>query len=156
MKNLSAKTFSIAIILLLLTNLGLVSYLVLENSWHKKATDKPDTAELFAQKMELTKEQRAKVKEMREDYFKVIRPLADSLRAVKLSFYSQVKSGVATDSVLNNYESKINEWQHKINKQTFDHFREVRSMLKPEQQPKFDEFLQKMMQRSRRDSGSKK
>jgi Spy/CpxP family protein refolding chaperone len=156
MKSISSKTYSIAIIVLLLLNLGLVGYLVFENTWHKKATDKPDTAELFAQKMELTKEQRAKAKEMREGYFKVIRPMADSLRAVKIAFYSQVNSGLATDSVLDNYQSKINDWQRKINKQTFDHFREVRAMLTPEQQPKFDEFLQKMMQRNRRDSGNKK
>lgn len=156
MKSISSKTYSIAIIVLLLLNLGLVGYLVFENTWHKKTTDKPDTAELFAQKMGLTKEQRAKAKEMREGYFKVIRPMADSLRAVKISFYSQVNSGVATDSVLDNYQSKINDWQRKINKQTFDHFREVRAILTPEQQPKFDEFLQKMMQRNRRDSGSKK
>ena len=156
MKNLTSKTYSIAVILLLLINLGLVAYLVIENSSHKKSSDKPDTAELFAQKMGLTKEQRAKAKEMREGYFKVIRPMADSLRAVKVAFYSQVNSGIATDSLLDNYQSRINDWQRKINKQTFDHFRDVRAMLTPEQQPKFDEFLQKMMQRNRRDSGSSK
>jgi Spy/CpxP family protein refolding chaperone len=157
MKNLSPKTLSISIIVLLLINLGLVTFLVLERTWLSKGRSKrPDTLELFAKEVGITDSQRVKIKELRETYFTSIRPIMDSMRILKTEFYEKVKLDAPVDTAFAAYETKFNNWQMQINKQTYEHFRTVRDLLTPAQQPKFDEFVQKMMQRSRRDSSRRK
>jgi hypothetical protein len=54
-----------------------------------------------------------------------------------------------------NYDAKVAHWQSIINRMTFEHFKQVRALLQPEQQANFDQFVQKMMQRSRRDSSGR-
>jgi hypothetical protein len=57
------------------------------------------------------------------------------------------------------YGKRITERQAAVDKLTFAHFRSVRALLDPGQQVKYDEFVQKMMQRSggrRKDSTENK
>jgi Spy/CpxP family protein refolding chaperone len=156
MKNLSPKTLTISIILLLIINIGLVTFLVLERTWLSKSRKRPDTLELFAKEVGITDSQRIQIKELRETYFKSIRPVMDSMRVLKTAFYENVKLDTPADTAFLVYADKFNDWQMQINKATYEHFRHVRDLLTKDQQPKFDEFVQKMMQRSRRDSSRKK
>jgi hypothetical protein len=52
---------------------------------------------------------------------------------------------------------KVTDLQSFIDRQTFDHFRRVRSLYSGEQQKKYDDLVQKMMmQKGRRDSAGRK
>jgi hypothetical protein len=53
------------------------------------------------------------------------------------------------------YETTVSAMQAKIDKAMLVHFKKVRASLKPDQQPKFDTLVKKMMQRGRRDSANK-
>jgi Spy/CpxP family protein refolding chaperone len=89
-----------------------------------------------------------------------MKPLSDSIRAAKTAFFGLVKDASASDSLINAAEQKIRNLQTQADKLTFDHFRKVRNIFTPDQQKKFDDFVQKMMQRPgpggwRRDSTHK-
>ncbi|MFN5180875.1 MAG: hypothetical protein ACK5DF_06895 [Bacteroidota bacterium] len=59
---------------------------------------------------------------------------------------------IATDSLLEISNQKINNWQSTINALTVGYLQKVRKLLTQEQQKGYDQFVIKMMQRGRRDS----
>ena len=154
--NSSNKILSIAVVLLLLVNVALVIFIVTKkgNSGPRKQREDPFT--LMVKELDMTDKQQTDYKAQKEAHLKMIRPLFDSLRAAKTAFFSLVKDPDVNDSLVNNYSKKVTDQQSVIDKLTFEHFRKVRSLFTPEQQPKFDAFVQKMMQRGRRDSSNKK
>lgn len=157
MNNASPKTLTIAVLLLLIINTGLVVFLVLGRK--EKSSQIPhsrqDNFELMAKELNLQEEQKAHHKLLREEHFKNVRPFYDSIRATKMALYARVPDSTVVEDDFTTYDAKVIAWQSKINKLTFEHFRKVRSLLQPEQQPEFDNFVQKMMLRNRRDSSRK-
>lgn len=156
MKN-NNKILTIAVVLLLLTNIGLVAFMMLGKG--KKAGEKRqgnrEPFELMVKELGMTEQQQKDYRQMKEAHFKNVRPLFDSIRAAKTAFYSLIKGGPVSDSVLNEYADGISAKQAALEKVTFAHFRQVRNIFTAEQQPKYDSFLLKMMQRGKRDSSGK-
>jgi len=156
MKNSNNKILTIAVVLLLLVNIALVIFMVKGRKPGDRGRGKEDPFEMMAKELNMTEQQKKDYKEQKEQHFKNIKPLFDSVRAAKTAFYALIKDTAANDSTLAVYGQKISEKQAAIDKLTFAHFKKVRNLFTPEQQPKFDEFIQKMMQRGRKDSAAKK
>jgi len=156
--NNSNKFLTVAVVLLLITNIALVVFMFTgknnRRGWHSDG--RKDPSELMAKELGMTDQQRKEQKLLKEEHFKTIKPLFDSLRAAKSAFFALSKEQNVSDSLINVYHNRISEKQFEIDKLTFVHFKKVRALFTPEQQPKFDEFVQKMMQKDRRDSAEKK
>ena len=158
MKSSTNKILTIAVVLLLLTNIALVIFMIRGRNHHsgKGPGGKGDPFEMMVKELNMTDQQQKDYKQLKEDHFKSIKPLFDSLRAAKTVFFSLIKEKDVNDSTLDSYTRRIAERQTIIDKLTFDHFRRVRNLFTPEQQPKFDEFVKKMMQQhGRKDSTAK-
>lgn len=152
MKNSYNKILAIAVALLLVTNIALVIFMM---QGRKKGTGKEaknDPSEMMVKELNMTDQQQVEYKQLKEEHMKKIRPLFDSVRAAKLAFFGLMKDANASDSLVEAYSQRIYERQAIADKTTFAHFKKVRNLFTPEQQPRFDSFLQKMMQRGRRDS----
>lgn len=158
MKNPNNKILTIAVILLLITNIALVFFLMSDKRKGniKRNAGKGDPSEMMAKELGMTEQQKRDHKQLKDDHFKAMKPLYDSLRSAKTAYYVFVKDSMVTDSTLAVYSQQVNKRQAEIDKATFTHFKRVRNLLTPEQQPKFDEFIQKMMQRGKKDSVNKK
>jgi protein CpxP len=157
MKN-NNKILTIAVVLLLLTNIGLVAFMMLGGKGKKAGDKRQGNREPFAmmvKELGMTEQQQKDYRQLKEAHFKSVRPLFDSIRAAKTAFYSLIKGGSVSDSVLNEYTAGISAKQAALERETFEHFRQVRNIFTSEQQPKYDSFLQKMMQRGKRDSSGK-
>lgn len=158
MKNSNNKILTIAVVLLLITNIALVAFILpgknKSNSRHSGG--KRDPAEMMAKELNMTEQQKKEHKLLKEEHFKNIKPLFDSVRAAKTAFFSLLKDSTVSDSIVTAYSQRISERQSAIDKLTFAHFKKIRNLFTPVQQPKFDEFVQKMMQRGRRDSAAGK
>ena len=154
MKSSNNKILTIAVVLLLLVNIALVAFIVMgknrNDKWHSGG--KGDPFETMVKELNMTAEQQKNYKEQKEEHFKKIKPLFDSVRMAKTAFYALIKEQNVSDSSINVYSQRITEKQSVIDKLTFAHFKTVRNLFTPEQQPKFDAFVQKMMQRGKRDS----
>jgi periplasmic protein CpxP/Spy len=150
----SNKILKVAVLLLLVANIALVAFMVLGK---KKPEDKRKISpeEMFAKELGLSEDQKATHRQMKDAHMKVIRPLMDSLRDAKTAFYMQTKESELSDSLLTAYSDQISALQIKVDKATLAHFKRVRVFLKPEQQPKFDTLVKKMMQRGRKDTAQK-
>ncbi len=156
MKNSSNKILTVAVVLLLLINIALVVFMM--QGRKKKAGKehgKGEPFEMMVKELAMTDQQQTDYKAMKEEHMKSIKPLFDSVRSAKTAFFALIKQQDVNDSLVNAYSQRITERQSAIDKATFAHFKRVRGIFTPEQQPKFDDFLQKMMQR-RKDSAGKK
>ncbi len=150
----SNKILTLVIGLLLISNIVLVYFLV--NGKKPQKRDRPDPAEMMIKEVGMDEKQAATHKQMKDDHFKAVRPLYDSLRAAKAIYFGLVKDSALTNSTAKVYRDRIAAWQSTIDSMTFAHFRKMRSLLNPEQQVKYDGFVQKLMQRGRKDSSAKK
>ncbi len=151
------RILSIAVVLLLITNIALVTMMMMgKNKGGKRGPgNRNEPSQMMVKELNMTEQQQKDFKQLKEEHFKNTRPLFDSLRAAKTAFFDFVKEENVSDSVLNSYSLQIAERQTALDKITFAHFKKVRGLFTPEQQPKFDAFIQKMMQRGRRDSATK-
>lgn len=157
MRNTNNKILTIAVVLLLIANIALVAFMVLgRGKKDGRPKGKGDPSEMMAKELNMTEEQKKQHKLLKEEHLKNIKPLFDSVRAAKTAFYALMKDSAVSDSVLNVYSQKISEQQTVIDKMTFAHFKRIRNLFTEEQQAKFDTFVQKMMQRGKKDSAGKK
>jgi protein CpxP len=157
MKNSNNRILTTAVVLLLITNIALVALMVTgkDKDEGTRRRGRGEPFEMMARELGLTEQQKASMKQLKEAHFASTKPLFDSLRAAKAAFFGLLKEDNITDSVLAVYGMRVNEKQAALDKILFAHFRKVRSICTPDQQPKFDAFVQKMMQRGRRDSADK-
>jgi len=156
MKN-SSKILTAAVVLLLLVNIAMVIFIVKGRNQHdSKGSGRGNPFEVMDKELNMTEQQKAEVKKLRDAHFATIRPLFDSVRTSKSAFFGLLKEANVSDSILNVYSKRITETQTAIDKLTFDHFKRMRSLFDTAQQKKYDEFVQKMVQRGRRDSTGKK
>lgn len=93
---------------------------------------------------------------MREAHFATIRPLFDSMRTTRQALYSLIKEDTLNDSLVSAYSNNITEKQSRADKLTINHFRTVRKMFSGDMLNKYDEMVQKMLQRGKKDSSDKK
>ncbi len=152
----SNKILTLVIGLLLVSNIVLVFFLVNGNGKKPMKRDRTDPAEMMIKEVGMDAQQAATHKQMKEDHFKAVRPLYDSLRAAKATYFGLVKDAAVTDSMAKTYRDRIAAWQSTIDSMTFAHFRKMRNQLNPVQQVNYDEFVQKLMKRGPKDSKAKK
>ncbi len=151
MKNSTNKILVIALVLLLIANIALVFMMVrgFNPRDHRKAGIH-GPLELMSKELNMTEEQKGAYTKLKDEHLKNIRPMFDSVRAAKTTFFSLAKEPVTNDSLINIYSSRIGEKQAAIDKLTLQHFRNVRNLFTPEQQVKFDELVKKMMMNQRK------
>lgn len=148
------KILTIAVVLLLLINLTMLFFMFKGRRHHEM--QRSDNFELMVKELSMTEQQKNDFKKLKEEHFKAIRPVFDSMRTLKQSLFNLVKSDSVSDSVVANYSRLIAEQQAIADRATINHFRTVRALFTGDQQKKFDEFIQKMMQRRSRGGDSTK
>lgn len=140
------KVLTIAVILLLLVNVALVIFM-LKGKKHREPGKKGGAFEMMKKELNMTAQQEADFKKLKADHFKNIGPVFDSIRTLKRSFFDLVKADSVNDSLVSNFSRLVAEQQAIVDKATINHFRTVRTLFTGEQLAKYDEFIQKMMQR---------
>ena len=154
MKNTTNKFLLVSTILLLLANIALVAFIFFGRG-KKPAGGGKDMFDKLVKEIGMDGAQKKKYDSMREAHFTKIRPLFDSMRVTRQELFKLIKTDSVNDSLVNVYTNRISEKQTLADKLTLEHFRKVRSFLNADQQIKYEAFVQKMMQRGRRDSSGK-
>lgn len=150
------KLLIVVIGLLVVSNIVLAFFLLNGKTKKTAKRERNDPTEMMIKEVGMDEKQAATHKQMKDDHFKAVRPLYDSLRAAKATYFGLVKDTAVKEEMAKVYRDKIAAWQSTIDSMTFAHFRKMRSLLNPQQQLKYDEFVQKLMQRGRKDSTAKK
>lgn len=77
----------------------------------------------------------------------VMRPLFGTIQARKDSLYKLLMQPGASDSVRTYYLDKIAMDQRQIDDRIFTHFTELRQLCTPDQTPRFDSVMQRMIKK---------
>ena len=154
----TTRILTIAVVLLLITNLVLVAFMVMDK---KKSGEKrnqgfrAEAPELMVKTLKMSDQQQADFKKMKEEHFKMVKPYFDSVRVAKRAFFDLVKNPALNDSLME--VSRGCDKQAMLDKITLNHFRSVRNIFTAEQQPGYDSLLRKMWSgRGKKDSSGKK
>ena len=144
------KPLIIIIIILLLTNVAILAYFL----WLKQP-DKPvpldknrdRLAESLKNEVGFNDNQVAEYKKVKDAQWDKMKGRFDDLRKAKDSFFHLLSVENANDSSLNNAADSIAARQKALDLEAFAHFKELRKLCTPEQQPKYDSLVQRMFNR---------
>jgi periplasmic protein CpxP/Spy len=141
------RILTIAVVLLLLVNVAMLIFMLKGRGHHDMRNRGGEPFDMMVKELNMTEKQQADFKKLKDEHFTAIRPVFDSVKALKKSLFGLVKDENLNDSLVNKYSALISEQQAIVDKLTINHFRKVRTLFSGDQQKKFEEFVQKMMQR---------
>ena len=144
------RALVIIIVLLLLTNIGLLTYFL----WLKPADkttpldrNRDRLAEALKNDVGFNDSQVAEYKKIKDAQWDQMKSRFDDLRKVKDNFFHLLSNENTNDSILNSAADSIAYRQKALDLEAFAHFKEVRKLCTPEQQPKYDSLVQSMFRR---------
>jgi len=142
------KIYVFLIGILLLSNLALVAFFVLNKPAKKEIRrERPSSymKEALKDDVGFNDQQMAQYEEMVGLHRQQMRPLFEDISKTKESFYHMLTKPETPDTVLNNAAREIGDKQKHIDLKIFMHFQNIRQLSTPEQQPKLDSLIQKVV-----------
>jgi len=152
MSNPRNRNLLIIIGVLLLTNIAVLVYFLGQKKSTKPVTshsekDKNGIAEMLQKEVGFNDEQTAQYKQLKEKQRETIKPMYDDMRKAKDSLFRLLSYPETNDSLLNKMADAIAQKQKALDLQTFNHFKRVRTLCTPEQQPKYDSMVLRMFRK---------
>ena len=147
--NKKYKALVFIIIFLLLTNFILLA-LVMSNNFSDKKEQSHDQKGLYTllqKEVGFSDAQLDQYQALRTQQRKTIKPLFNSIRSSKESFYELLYKENLPDSILHKDADSIATTQKQLDLQMFDHFKKIRNICTPDQVSKFDSSIKKVIVR---------
>ena len=144
------KIYVLLIGILLLSNLALVDFFVTNKQEKKEVRkDRPGgyMKEALKNEVGFDEQQMAQFEEMAAKHKQQMRPLFEDISKTKEGFYKFLTQPGTSDTLLNSSAKEIGEKQRLIDLKIFTHFQNIREICRPEQQPKFDSLIQRVVHR---------
>jgi periplasmic protein CpxP/Spy len=156
------KIYVLLIGILLLSNLALVAFFVTNKPEKKEVKrERPGgyMKEALKNEVGFDEQQMARFEDMASNHKQQMRPLFEDISKTKESFYKLLTQPGTPDSILNISAREIGEKQRLLDLKIFTHFQNIRELCTPEQRPKFDTLVQRVVHRMifpmRRSDGKK-
>ena len=149
MSNPRNRNLLVIIGVLLLTNIAVLVYFLGQKKPAKTETSANErnwgsVADMLQQEVGFNEEQTAQYKQLKVKQKETIRPIFDDMRKAKDSLFRQLSYPGTSDSLLSQLSDAIAQKQKAIDLQTFNHFKRVRTLCTPEQQPRYDSMVMRM------------
>lgn len=149
MSNPRNRNLLIIIGVLLLTNIAVLVYFLGAKKPARTDTEinereRSSVAEMLQKEVGFNEEQTAQYKLLKEKQKQTIRPMYDDMRKAKDSLFRLLSYPGTSDSLLNKVSDAIAQKQKTLDLQTFNHFKRVRTLCTPGQQPKYDSMVLRM------------
>ncbi len=151
------RTLLFIIAFLLLINIAAVFYFFWFRDEQKRSRDKDSMRNGIALALQkevgFTDSQVTQYKQLKEEHWKIAKPLFDSMQLAKDNLYNLVKADSVSDSLLQARVDQIAARQKAMDLQGFRHFRKVRALCTPEQLPRYDSLMKKIIAKKGRPQG---
>ena len=144
------KIYVLLIGILLLSNLALVAFFVANKPEKKEVKrERPGgyMKEALKNEVGFDEQQMAKFEDMASKHKQQMRPLFEDISKTKESFYKLLTQPGTPDSILNISAREIGDKQRLLDLKIFTHFQNIRELCTPEQRPKFDTLVQRVVHR---------
>lgn len=144
------KLLSLLTLLLLVMNVVTLTMVWKNNKQHNNPGLPPIQGPVFefvTRELNLTEHQQAKYKLLREEHQAQQRPLLDSIRKAKETFFELLKDTAVSEATVAAYNNKGLALQGQLELVNFKHFQKLRAICNNEQQKKFDGIIQTVLRR---------
>ena len=141
------RLLTIAVVLLLIVNVAMLVFMLKGRGRHEMKNRGGAPFDMMVKELNMTEKQQTDFKKLKDEHFTAIRPVFDSVKTLKKFLFGLIKEENVNDSLVSKYSGLISEQQAIVDKLTINHFRKVRALFSGDQQKKFEDFVQKMMQR---------
>lgn len=144
------KTLLFIIAVLLISNIALVVYVFTggrcpHKSPSKEQQNKSGITAALEKEVGFSEQQLAQYKNLREEHWKIAKPLFDSMQKGKELLFKLTQTAAVEDSVVQNAAASIAASQKLMELQSFRHFKQVRDLCTQEQLPRYDSVLKKIV-----------
>ena len=103
--------------------------------------------EFITEELKLDSAQQLTYKKLREEHQSAVRPLQDSIRKAKDSFFDLLQQENIAETTIQEYSKKIGDLEQQRDVFTFKHFQKLRAICNKEQQTKFDKIIRDVLRR---------
>lgn len=141
MNRQSNKVLLLIITVLLLTNIGVLVYFLKYRQCEPEAAKPKGATDLLKEQVGFSQEQLDHYKQIREQQRELIRPMYENMRTTKDSLYRLLGDSTVTDGKLDTITSHIGEKQKALDLLTFQQFRELRKICRPDQRTLYDSMM---------------
>ena len=142
------KILLVIIGILLITNIGLVSFYSLSKPAQKKSMRPDRTAMISAflkNELNFNQTQLAQYDSLSNQHRILIRTKLNAIRKEKETEFNQLTQDNFSDSSIVNTAVLFSTKQKEIEIIMFNYFKDIRNLCSPQQQPKFDSMFYKML-----------
>lgn len=148
----SNKGLMILVALLVLTNVAMLWYFTRPPKEEKPLTRSEKMAEYMKKELRLDDAQTQQYLQLRHLRDSLLAPLQAQSRAAKMEMLALLKQPNVPDSVVRMAAEKVAQKQVDLELAYFNHFKRIVNICKPEQQPYFEEVLNRMVRRNTGDT----
>lgn len=153
MNNFTNNRWLSVITLLLLTANIVTLTLLWTNKKKDREFEKPgrqpggQVFKFINHELNLDSVQQVTYRTLREEHQAGVRPLQDSIRKAKDSFFDLLQEENVAQTTIEEYSQRIGEFEQQRDVVTFKHFQKLRAICNKEQQAKFDKIIQDVLRR---------
>lgn len=144
------RTLLRLVILLLISNIGLAAFHYYRTRSYGDRFPRSNEAIEAEMKKELglTDAQAAQFRLLLRENRDSLKVLGGNLRQSKKEYYSLLQQNMVSDSLIQARNTLIAEKQSALDRQMYNHFQQVRSLLTEKQRPAYDSMVMRMISRS--------
>lgn len=146
MSRTTAKWLLILLGVLLAANIILMLYL-LKPPKKEVSGGREAVSGYLVRELKLDNQQQDSFMQMKQKYFQTMRPMWDSIRSAKDSLYRQLGNPAADDTLIDLLARRVAEQTRRSEEKQFEHFKELRTICRPDQQAVFDTLIPRMLSR---------
>lgn len=143
------RTLIAIIVLLLITNIAVLAYFMLNKKPQERGgrNDKtrPGFEAVLQKEVGFNEQQIAQFKTLKSQHWATAKRKMEELKKVKLNLFNLTKEESPSDSVINNLADSIASLQKQIELNSFQHFKATRKICTTEQQPSYDSLMRKII-----------
>jgi hypothetical protein len=142
------KFLVILVVVLLLTNAGMLWYFLTDESKESKGSRSERRAAYVQKQLQLDEQQKREYLALRATRDSVLNPMNDALREAKMKMLSYLDQPNTPDSLIMAAAAEIAARQQPIELEYFKYFRRLETLCRPDQLPLFDSLLVNLVNRS--------
>ena len=134
--------YRVIIIALLVLNFGILGFLWMGRHGDMPPGRRPEPAGFIIEKLQLDDAQQARFQQLRNTHHKRDMELREESRNLHDALFSLLKNEAADSAKIDNLYNLISVNDRAKEQLNFNHFKELKTILKPEQQKLYQEFIE--------------
>ncbi|ANH82916.1 hypothetical protein A8C56_19725 [Niabella ginsenosidivorans] len=143
------RTLIFIILLLLVTNIALLAYTCAFSKRHPGEKMKDGFTNALKNEVGFSDNQIQQFTALKEKHWAEARADMDRIRNIRQELFDLTKTANVPDSLVMQYADSIAALQKSVEINTFHHFKAARQICTPEQQPKYDSLMKKIIKQGR-------